>query len=565
MKYLQALEIIEKNLYKKTETLNIKTSFFSEVLNIFLKGYFLKKKIKIKIRNNNFNTLTQALLDKQKKGMNLVILTPWDFCGQLNFREGTQNNTNYFSELKNDITEFVSLIKKNKNHKIIYCDFPYPNILINENENKKLKNFIKLNAFKISNLVIKRDYFDIDRFIDIGFPILTEKLSNFAKKAVEILYSKKKKFRKANLDKIINDINFEKFSKKIIATDFDGVLWKGIISDDGYKNIDCKNNSLGFKHFLYQKLLLKLKKQGILLIGVTRNNYQDALSAFKNKSLVLKRGDFVKILANYKKKSENIRLACEELNMSISNVLFVDDNLIEIDDVKKNLPEVKSLIFPKKSEEFLNFLNSISSNFQKNYITKEDLNRVSNYQKNKNIKIKVKKGSEYNIDKFLNTLKMKLKVVRKKLSNKDLERPFQLINKTNQFNINGERLSEKQFKKTLKTKGSLFSAFYKDKTGEYGEVITLLADNKKNVISFVMSCRVFQRKIELEFLRLLITSGFKINKFAFKKTKKNEPFRIFYKDFLSSHIDPYSKKFNNENFVKNLSFEKKIFNSQIRI
>ena len=80
-----------------------------------------------------------------------------------------------------------------------------------------------------------------------------------------------------------------------------------------------------------------------------------------------------------------------------------------------------------------------------------------------------------------------------------------------------------------------------------------------------MSCRVFQRKIELEFLRLLITSGFKINKFAFKKTKKNEPFRIFYKDFLSSHIDPYSKKFNNENFVKNLSFEKKIFNSQIRI
>ena len=193
MKYLQALEIIEKNLYKKTETLNIKTSFFSEVLNTFLKGHFLKKKIKIKIRNNNFNTLTQALFDKQKKGMNLVILTPWDFCGQVNFREGMQNNTNYFSELKNDITEFVSLIKKNKNHKIIYCDFPYPNILINENENKKLKNFIKLNAFKISNLVIKKDYFDIDRFIDIGFPILTEKLSNFAKKAVEILYSKKKK------------------------------------------------------------------------------------------------------------------------------------------------------------------------------------------------------------------------------------------------------------------------------------------------------------------------------------------------------------------------------------
>jgi predicted enzyme involved in methoxymalonyl-ACP biosynthesis len=114
-------------------------------------------------------------------------------------------------------------------------------------------------------------------------------------------------------------------------------------------------------------------------------------------------------------------------------------------------------------------------------------------------------------------------------------------------------------------KGSLFSVFYKNKTGNYGEVITLLTDKKKNAISFVMSCRIFQRKIELEFLRLLITNGFKINKFTFKKTKKNELLRIFYKDFFSSHIDPYGQKFNNENFVKNLSFEKKIFKSQIQI
>ena len=42
MKYLQALEIIEKNLYKKTETFKYKKPHSFEVLNIFLKGYFLK-------------------------------------------------------------------------------------------------------------------------------------------------------------------------------------------------------------------------------------------------------------------------------------------------------------------------------------------------------------------------------------------------------------------------------------------------------------------------------------------------------------------------------------------
>ena len=158
---------------------------------------------------------------------------------------------------------------------------------------------------------------------------------------------------------------------------------------------------------------------------------------------------------------------------------------------------------------------------------------------------------------------MKLKIIKKKNNSKDLERPFQLINKTNQFNINGNRIGEQKFKKILKKKGSLFSAYYKDKTGEYGEVITLLADNNKNIVSFVMSCRVFQRKIELEFLRLLIKSGFKINEIYFKKTKKNEPFRIFYKNYLLKYIDPISKKFNNNEFIKQISFSKKIFKSQI--
>ena len=74
-------------------------------------------------------------------------------------------------------------------------------------------------------MVIKRDYFDIDRFIDIGFPILMEKLLILQRKLLKFCILKKK-FRKANLDKIINDINFEKFSKKIIATDFDGVYGK---------------------------------------------------------------------------------------------------------------------------------------------------------------------------------------------------------------------------------------------------------------------------------------------------------------------------------------------------
>ena len=103
MKYLQALGIIEKNKYKKINTLNITTSFFSDLLNTFLKAHFYRKKIKIKIINNEFNTLKQTLLkDYKKEEFNLIILTPWDFCDQINFREGTQLTYNYFKDLKNE-------------------------------------------------------------------------------------------------------------------------------------------------------------------------------------------------------------------------------------------------------------------------------------------------------------------------------------------------------------------------------------------------------------------------------------------------------------------------------
>ena len=567
MRYLKALDIIEKNKFKNSQTLNVTTSFFSDVFNTFLKAHFLQKKIKINILNNEFNTLKQTLFKKQKKNhLNLIILTPWDFCDQLNFREGTQSDHYYFKEFKNEIIQMSYLIKKKqKNSKIIYCDFEFPQTLINENENSKLANFLRYNALKISDSILEKDYFDIDRFVDIGFPIFTHKLPSFAKLVTKLFVNDKKtKSKKIKLETIKKNKNFERNSKKILATDFDGVLWNGLIADDGYKNINCKNDLLGFKHFLYQKLLLRLKKQGILLVGITRNNYSDAIQGFKNSDFILKKKDFVKIFASYEKKSDNIKLACKQLNMSISNVLFVDDNLLEITEVKKNLPHVKSIIFPKNNTELIKFLNFITSNFQKNYLTTEDKNRVNNYQINKNIKIEYEKiGSDYNIDKFLKSLNMTLKIIKKTIRSKDLARPFQLINKTNQFNINGNRIGEQKFRQILKKKGSLFSAYYKDKTGEYGEVITLLTDNKNNIVSFVMSCRVFQRKIELEFLRILIMSGFKFNKINFKKTEKNEPFGIFYKNYLFKYINPVSKKFNNTAFIKQISFPKKIFKSQI--
>ena len=98
----------------------------------------------------------------------------------------------------------------------------------------------------------------------------------------------------------------------------------------------------------------------------------------------------------------------------------------------------------------------------------------------------------------------------------------------------------------MKNNGKLYSGFYKDKTGDFGEIITILIDKNERVRSFVMSCRVFQRKIENIFLTELINEGIKIKSFLFKKTNKNQPLSNFFSISLKDCIDK-------KNFFKNIN------------
>ena len=373
-------------------------------------------------------------------------------------------------------------------------------------------------------------------------PFKTSQLLNISKKIFNIIRKKKSNKKKLiqNTSKLNlkNEINYELNQKKILAVDFDDTLWKGVITDEGYKKINCKNDAIGYKHYVFQNLIKHLKSKGILIIGVTKNNLTEAKKGFLNKNSILKTSDFIKIFASYEKKSLSIEQAYKNFNLTEDSVVFVDDNIIEVKEVKTNLPKVKTIIFPKNTDEMPQFIEKLNFYFQKKYLTREDLNRVNNYKNNFNQITIFKKKENFNLFNFLKSLKMSFIIKRQKINKKeDLERPLQLINKTNQFNLNGIRFSEKSFLKILRNNGKLFSGFYKDKTGDFGEIITILIDKNERVRSFVMSCRVFQREIENIFLTELIKEGIKIKSFLFKKTNKNQPISNFFGISLKDCID----------------------------
>jgi FkbH-like protein len=112
-------------------------------------------------------------------------------------------------------------------------------------------------------------------------------------------------------------------------------------------------------------------------------------------------------------------------------------------------------------------------------------------------------------------------------------RCLQLINKTNQFNINGERVSEGDLRAILEQGGRLVGAALEDVNGSHGEVLAALIDASGTIQAFVMSCRVFQRRLEYAFLAWLSSRAYAPSRLRFAGTKRNEPARRFLNEVLA--------------------------------
>ena len=96
----------------------------------------------------------------------------------------------------------------------------------------------------------------------------------------------------------------------------------------------------------------------------------------------------------------------------------------------------------------------------------------------------------------------------KKFEKADINRITQLVNKTNQFNLTVRRLDLKEIADISKSSNFLtISGNLKDKFGDNGLTTIFIGKIKKQTIDIVvwlMSCRVFNRNLELALFDHLI-------------------------------------------------------------
>ena len=106
--------------------------------------------------------------------------------------------------------------------------------------------------------------------------------------------------------------------KKCLIVDLDNTLWGGIVGEDGTSNIKISGDYPGNCYADFQNLILELKKNGIILCIVSKNNKEDVDKVFASREdMVLKQDDFVIIEVSWKPKDEVINLISKRLNISL--------------------------------------------------------------------------------------------------------------------------------------------------------------------------------------------------------------------------------------------------------
>jgi FkbH-like protein len=169
--------------------------------------------------------------------------------------------------------------------------------------------------------------------------------------------------------------------------------------------------------------------KGIILAGCTKNENSVALSGFKNNSNLLKKNHFSIIKANWENKAKNIIEISKELNIGLDSMVFIDDSKFERELVKKQLPMVEVPEVGSDPEKYIFYLDR-EKYFENSKLSKEDLQRTNFYKTN--IKREEDQNNFKDYNQYLRSLKMKTNL--KSFKNENIDRIYQLINKTNQFN-----------------------------------------------------------------------------------------------------------------------------------
>lgn len=277
--------------------------------------------------------------------------------------------------------------------------------------------------------------------------------------------------------------------KKVVAVDLDGTLWDGVVGEDGVDAIRPRTD--------FQRQLKELKRRGVLLVALSKNNPEDigflfpvanAVSPRAPEGMVLAETDFAAWRIDWNDKAANLSSVAAELNLGAEAFVFVDDNPAERLTMGRALPDVTVARFPP----------NLAAYFPDCTVTEED--RVKTEQYRAEAQRRQFLGSTTTDGESLFEL-LGIRLDIHPMRADEAPRVAQLSQKANQFNVCTNRYTEDVVRR-LAAEGLVVTVRAADRFGEQG-LVSFVVVRGEEIVDWVMSCRVMGRGIEERVARVV--------------------------------------------------------------
>jgi len=326
--------------------------------------------------------------------------------------------------------------------------------------------------------------------------------------------------------------------KRGLITDLDDTFWKGILGEVGIGGVSWNLENHSQEHALYQQFLASLADSGVLLAVASKNDPVLVREALRRSDILLPSDRIFPIEANWGTKSAAVTRILKVWNISADAVVFVDDSPTELAEVADVHQTIGCLHFPTGDPAaVVALLEQMRMRFGRRKVRPEDQLRLDSLRKS--AALEEERLREAPAD-FIRRLQAS--IIFDLTKSPTDGRALELINKTNQFNLNGRRFSETEWKSYFEDPRTfLLTVSYEDRFGTLGRIAVAaghLSAGLCHVDVWVMSCRAFSRHIEFQVLRWLYryTQAKNIH-FAFVSTSRNGPLREFFEIFFPMGLE----------------------------
>ncbi|MDB4979354.1 MAG: family phosphatase [Myxococcales bacterium] len=312
-------------------------------------------------------------------------------------------------------------------------------------------------------------------------------------------------------------VNAHLAKKKLVVCDLDNTLWKGVIGEGAVE-----------QHHDRQSILKGLKAKGVVLAINSKNDP----ARVHWTGATLSEADFVSSAISWEPKVQGMKRIQSDLNLKMKDFVFIDDRPDELELMRMTYPEVLCLDATDERtwRRFEMWRDALEDDVE--------MDRTEMYRQREQRKAFVKEDvvSDEERVKLLRSLGLKLTITRAQPG--DLKRVAELINRTNQFNLEGSRTTFREVQAWQQSPNHVvLLGQTADRFGEMGTTCVAVAridGEQMQLLPFVLSCRVFGYSIERGVMNHLKTlaarAGVRRIVGRYVQTPQNAPCKDFLAD-----------------------------------